>query len=375
MNRTAIFLSGAFLIVVFGVGIVQAAVEVFHGERPQALDLFSSPPTEQHLRTYEKDLEKASWFAQQLRPWVQYARFRLFGDLGENSIPGRDGWLFYRPDVEYLIQPLPENNAMEAIKAFHAGLLARGIRLLVVPVPGKPSSYPEMLTGRVPADDDRVSANTFKTIQVLREAGVEVLDLFPVLRGQVPETLLAAPTYLAQDTHWSPAGMRRAAEATAKRLAELGWIAEGTMNYSLKPVSIQRQGDVLKMLQNPRIERGFAPQTVDCEQVVMPESGQPCQDDPLSEALVLGDSFLRIYERDEPGSAGFISHLAHALHRPMASIVNDGGASTLVRQELARRPQLLEGKKVVVWEFVERDLRFGTEGWQVVPLPGTAGIP
>jgi len=90
---------------------------------------------------------------------------------------------------------------------------------------------------------------------------------------------------------------------------------------------------------------------------------------------VLGDSFLRIYERDEPGSAGFISHLAHALHRPMASIVNDGGASTLVRQELARRPQLLEGKKVVVWEFVERDLRFGTEGWQVVPLPGTAGIP
>jgi hypothetical protein len=24
---------------------------------------------------------------------------------------------------------------------------------------------------------------------------------------------------------------------------------------------------------------------------------------------------------------------------------------------------------VVVWEFVERDIRFGTEGWQVIPLP------
>jgi hypothetical protein len=25
--------------------------------------------------------------------------------------------------------------------------------------------------------------------------------------------------------------------------------------------------------------------------------------------------------------------------------------------------------KVVVWEFVERDIRLGAEGWQTVPLP------
>ena len=84
---------------------------------------------------------------------------------------------------------------------------------------------------------------------------------------------------------------------------------------------------------------------------------------------MLGDSFLRIYERDEPGSAGFIAHLAHQLQRPVASIVNDGGASTLVRQGLARKPELLAGKTLVVWEFVERDIRFGLEGWQHVPLP------
>ena len=59
---------------------------------------------------------------------------------------------------------------------------------------------------------------------------------------------------------------------------------------------------------------------------------------PESEVLILGDSFLRIYEQDEPGSAGFIAHLARELGQPLTSIVNDGGASTLVRQELARRP-------------------------------------
>ena len=58
---------------------------------------------------------------------------------------------------------------------------------------------------------------------------------------------------------------------------------------------------------------------------------------------------------------------------PLASIVNDGGASTLVRQQLSRKPELLRGKKLVVWEFVERDVRFGTEGWQPVPLPAEPG--
>ena len=87
---------------------------------------------------------------------------------------------------------------------------------------------------------------------------------------------------------------------------------------------------------------------------------------------MLGDSFLRIYEHDEPHSGGFVAHLAYHLGFGLTSIVNDGGASTLVRQQLARRPDLLEGKKVVIWEFVERDIRFGTEGWQVIPLNSSA---
>jgi hypothetical protein len=61
--------------------------------------------------------------------------------------------------------------------------------------------------------------------------------------------------------------------------------------------------------------------------------------------------------------------LAYELRRPVAGLINDGGGTTLVRQELYRRPALLRNKRVVVWEFVERDIRFGTEGWQVIPLP------
>ena len=66
------------------------------------------------------------------------------------------------------------------------------------------------------------------------------------------------------------------------------------------------------------------------------------------EVLVLGDSFMRIYQLDPPGRAGFVAHLALELRCTVAGIVNDGGGSTLVRQDLFRRPRLLSRAKVVM---------------------------
>jgi hypothetical protein len=103
------------------------------------------------------------------------------------------------------------------------------------------------------------------------------------------------------------------------------------------------------------------------------EDGSPYVDDPASECIVMGDSFLRMYETDEPGAAGFIAHLARRLARPLSSLVRDGGGSTIARRELASRPALLVGKRLVIWEFVERDIRFGMEGWKIVPLPPPSG--
>ena len=103
------------------------------------------------------------------------------------------------------------------------------------------------------------------------------------------------------------------------------------------------------------------------------ETGRvPYKDDfHSSQILLLGDSFSRIFQTDEPRCAGWIAHIAYELSQPIASIVNDGGASTLVRQSLAHRANLLKGKKLVVWEIVERDFRFGSEGWKDVPLQVT----
>jgi hypothetical protein len=123
------------------------------------------------------------------------------------------------------------------------------------------------------------------------------------------------------------------------------------------------------MLQVPQIERCTEPEAICCSQVVRADTGDLYQSAPDAEILVLGDSFLRIFEQDEPYAAGFIAHLARALRQPVSALLSDGGASTLVRQELYRRPRLLAGKKLVIWEFAERDIRLGAEGWQLVPLP------
>jgi hypothetical protein len=131
---------------------------------------------------------------------------------------------------------------------------------------------------------------------------------------------------------------------------------------------VRRFGDVIQMLQVPQLERVIEPESLDCTQVIRQDKEAPYCDAPDSQILIMGDSFLRIYEQDEPGSAGLIAHLARELQQPLTSIVNDGGASTLVRQELSRRPKLLANKTLVIWEFVERDIGQGTEGWQIVPL-------
>ncbi len=365
------YLIGFFLAVIYAVPVVQTAIELYRGGRPQFLDVFTETPTSANLRAFERALERASVLDASVRPWTQYLWYEALRDPGEKAVVGRDGWLFYKPDVRYLVEPAPDD-PLPAIVRFRGQLARRGIRLMVMPAPGKPSVYPDRITGRADFADESVSWHTRELIARLRRSGVETIDLFDAFAGWRRDGGAAMPLYLEHDTHWSGATARRAAEMVAARIRTLGWFEGGSTGYAEKPVSISRRGDVLRMIDVPRLESSFPAEQVWCEQVVREDSGERYKDDPHSPILVLGDSFLRMYQTDEPMAAGFIAHLARELRTPLASIVNDGGASTLVRQQLSRRPELLEGKKVVIWEFVERDVRFGADGWQDVPLPEPA---
>lgn len=374
-----------FLGMIALVPVSQAVLDLARGELPQALDLFSTPPTARALRAYEKQLERNSWWASHVRPWAQWLQLGWLGDGGDKAVAGRDGWVFYRPGVQYLTErPNTRDatgNAAAAARAiidFRDQLAARGIALVVVPVPNKESVYPDRLTGRAPPPTGRPTAETRAVFEQLAAASVEVVDLFALFAQARTQASDATQLYLARDSHWSPDGLALAARAVADRLLALKAVTPGTTAYANRPVRVERVGDIVRMFQSAPLERRFAPEPVDCRQVRQPDGSQPYRDDPGAPVLVLGDSFLRIFQQDEPGAAGFIAHLARELRQPVKAIVDDGGASTAVRQELSYRASGLRGTRVVVWEFVERDIRLGREGWKRVPFPAggaAAGSP
>jgi hypothetical protein len=368
-----------FLVIIFGVPITQAILEISDDESPQILELFSEAPTEEHLRQFEKDLEEYSFFEENIRPVYQLARYFVRRGLGHKAILGREGWYFYHPGVKYLTQPyykdraelMPEGkDPIEVISDFSKQMQSRGIQLVVVPIPGKASIYPDKLTSLVEPGQP-VHAHTRRFIEELRKADVEVIDVHQVfLKSRADADRDNRLLYMKTDTHWTGHGVVLAARVIAERIKRELWYREMEPppgeRFERIQVTAERRGDIPKMTKIPLQDKLFDSEIVDAFQVVEKGSRELYQDDPQSPVLWLGDSFSRVFQTDAPKSAGIIANLAYELQMPIASIVNDGGASTLVRQQLARNPKLLWGKRLIIWEFIERDIRFGMRGWQPI---------
>jgi len=356
--------------------------------------------SQRYLRSWEAEMEETSVAANTLRPPMQFLRYALLHDLGEKGVRGRQGWYFYKPGIEYLTRPYIRDprsivvdpndkplvdNPLACITNFKRQLDTLGVEVLVVIVPGKGSVYPDMLNGEVDPDEACLSSHSLRTIAELRDSGVAVVDLFKPFHDERQRDSTAGDSlYLRKDTHWRSRGLRLCAGLVAERIREYPWYdpAGETVEYILDTVTVDRVGDVGSMIGLPdfnmrELRLSFEVESTKCFQVYRvrrDESGEETgrslyrDDFQRSNVLVLGDSFSRIYQTDAPRGAGWIAHLAFELGQPVASIVSDGGASTLVREKLARSAEVLHGKKLVVWEFVERDLRFGAKGWQDISL-------
>jgi hypothetical protein len=376
MKRSAqLTLTLLFLATILGVPLAQGIVEKLRGDSVGALEVFKRRPSEPNLRLFEKEIEEASIVAQAVRPRFQLARYLVLRDLGEKALRGRRGWVYYHPELRYLGEPYfrrlkrEGDDPAETIADFAAQLQRRGVALLVVPVPSKPSVHPERLVPSL-RPSLALATHTQRFIGELRGRGLHVLDLYPVLvarRQARPDDAL----FMATDTHWTGEGVRLAAAAIAAEIKGQGWYrqlpASARRRYVRQRVEVAREGDIPRMTQIPRREQLFGRETVAVYRV-LDGVAKPYEDSAGSPILLLGDSFSRIFQTDEPEAAGLIANLAHELGLPLTSIVNDGGASTLVRQELARDLEQLKGKRLVIWAFAERDIRFGMQGWQRIKL-------
>ena len=338
-----------------------------------------------HIQDFESALEDRAVVSTALQPPTQWLQLTLFRQGNEKVVLGRDGWLFYRPGVEFItgegfggpaalrpnekeasvnLDPLP------AIVKFHEDLKARGIDLAVVPVPVKATIYPERLRRSYdPAQGPPVNRHLETFFRRLEEQGVNVIDLTPALwEAREKEEL-----FLPLDSHWTPRGVSVFAKALGDELKKrFPYLKTVARSYEARPVEVSNTGDVFEMLKLPAGSRPFGKTRVTAGQVYDLETKKPVEKDERSGVVLLGDSAANIYSIGSMGwgeSGGLPEHLCLHLGRPLHWITVNGGAPTATRRRLVRDG--LAGRVLVVWEFIMRDLTHPDpgSGWEVFPLP------
>lgn len=353
LGRTAVspwlaaLLTGVFLGMIAAVPLLQpdpaAPFSEFAADRP----LLDS------MIRFEDRLEEESWVQRDLLPPVQLFLTGVLGTGNEQVVPGRDGWLFYRPAVDSLTGPAFLEDARSALLELHRYLADRGIRMVVLPVPVKAAVHPEKLTSR-PVRPPVRNASWEDFVRFLEREGIAVLDLAP-----------ARPQFLTTDTHWTPDGMELAAKALADWIRASVPLQGPETVWRREERQVEGQGDLARMLELPPGQTLFPPQRVTVR--VVPD----WRPDPLAEVLILGDSYTNVYSRPDLGwgtGAGLAEQLAFHLRRPVDRIAVNAGGAWASRQALARELDRLEGKKVVVVEFSARELAFGD--WRRIDMEG-----
>lgn len=343
----------------------------------------------ENIDLIETHLEDKSFLKQLLLPPLQYFSLRYLHQGNEKVVVGDDGWLFYRPGLDYMIgQPFLEDAQLQrridghelweqeiqadplpAILGFHRQLQERGITLILVPVPIKPSIHPEKLTPNVPEIiGGNRSFESFK--EALVRKGVLVFDARKILSAYAGEKEAA---FLNRDTHWTPGAMERVAMGLSDFVKEnITTLAAGNSSFKRQRQNIAYTGDIAKMLTLPDGATVFDEQQYE-SRLVLTQTDEFWQPDRQAEVLLLGDSFTNIYSSASLGwgsGAGFGEQLSYCLARPLDLIVrNDSGAyitRDILAADLARGRDRLENKKVVIWEFAERELGLGN--WKQISL-------
>jgi hypothetical protein len=381
-----------FLLIVYGVPAVQIVGELSARKSPQLFALFHAAPAKAHLREWEETLSRVSIVKNLVQPLLQAALSDAGGFGNTQTVIGRDGWLYYRPGIDYVggpgflearhfaaqrrkaikdLRPPPQPDPRVAIREFCDECARFGARLVIVPVPDKAMLQPGELSRRMALGQSAPPLNNpdfSRFVDELRASGVDVFDPTPTSIAPGEEW------FLAQDTHWTPGWMQHVAGELARYVRDLGVLPEARPGgLKVEQQSVRRVGDLVDMLKLTPDQEQFPAAQVQIRRVVDARTEGPWRADPQAALLLLGDSFTNIYSFAEMGwgdSAGFAEQLSESLGIPIDRISrNDAGAFAtrqMLAAEMAKGRNRLAGKKVVVWQFAMRELAVGD--WKEIPL-------
>jgi hypothetical protein len=299
------------------------------------------------------------------------------------AVAGNDGWLFLAAELRFLslgrfwgddgikvsrahkpelADPIP------AILDFRQQLKARGIELLVVPVPPKAAIYPEKI---VPGFDGRTTDPAtvlHRFYDELRAAGVDVLDLSALFLENRDHRW--GSVFCKTDSHWSGTGCVLAAKAIADLVRPKFANAPAAKEYAAVWKETQIGGDLDGLLSGNGPKPGA--EKIGVLTISEKLNGAGVEPDANSPLLLLGDSHTLVYHDFLAQRAGLLDQLTMQLGFAPDVIGTRGSGATPVRLNLYRRslkdPGYLAKKKMVVWCFAAREFTEATEGWAKAPI-------
>ena len=290
---------------------------------------------------------------------------KLSGNGVGNVLIGKDGYLFYLLDFDICTGgPMLKSpdQFVANIVDYDQALKARGIHLILLPVPAKTAILPFELCPTYPKKSGpALNPDYRRWIATLGRRGVDVVDTTDEYWAM---SVAGHSPYLTQDSHWTPDGM----EVAAMHVAERARPYLGTYDpipYTAKPVKFSTQGDLVGLLGLAGDFKHWPPMSIDEMEIFNGDKPATAADD--AKVLIIGDSYTAQYSFAgpvEPGYAGIPHHLMLHLGTGVQFLAGSGAAYPGARQALALHPEMLRQKKVVIWEFTSRELP------QVsVPLP------
>jgi alginate O-acetyltransferase complex protein AlgJ len=294
-----------------------------------------------------------------------------------------DGWLFFTAEFRLLSlgrfwgdeapkvsrSHKPElADPIPAIVDFQKQLKARGIDLLVVPVPPKAAIYPEKILPGFNLRTDDAAPLLHRFYEELRAAGIDVLDLTPLFIQNRDDKRCGV--FCKTDSHWSGLGCTLAAKAIAENVRGKLTAPSSPKEYVSEWKESQINGDLVNLLAPDSPKPG--PEKTPVRSVSENGTNTTVQPDANSPLLLLGDSHTLVFHDFLAERAGLVDQLAQELGFAPDLIGTRGSGATPVRISLYRHslkdPGYLAKKKVVVWCFAAREFTEAVEGWAKIPV-------
>ena len=256
-------------------------------------------------------------------------------------VEGQDGWLFLQESLLNATRRWRDNTPQ--IIAFKDSLEARGVKLIVVPVPDKLLVVPEQYSDK--AINGIHLPQYKKWVDKLRKKNVTVIDALDKIKDLQQKLGTESPMFEPYESHCTGPARLVLANMVADSIAPLLY-GMNRKRYPLRDTIVDGTGNLYELLHDKEIEYRIK------EQKVLGTDGYKYRGSKKAPLIVIGDSNVG---QGKSYGAHIGAYITMATSIETFTISKVGGGN-IGPQMFKGKSSFLEGKKAVIWVFDGREL-------------------